>query len=126
MRLLKLEADLAIELLRPCTRVVRAPELASNNASPSRARTVAPRCHPPAEYRRSEVTRAKVVGCERLARQWHARGQGFNSPQLHPRSEALSAVDPPEPPASGQQIGSNLLVRVNGVTRTLICSVVHL
>src|SRR5829696_5212581 len=24
---------------------------------------------------------------------WHARGQGFKSPQLHPRSEALSALD---------------------------------
>jgi hypothetical protein len=24
-----------------------------------------------------------MLRCERLARQWHARGQGFKSPQLH-------------------------------------------
>ena len=46
--------------------------------------------------------------CERLARQWHARGQGFKSPQLHPRSEALSAVDRLRIARLGQQIGSNL------------------
>jgi hypothetical protein len=42
---------------------------------------------------------------------WHARGQGFKSPQLHPRSAALSAVDRPRTARLGQQIGSNLLVR---------------
>jgi hypothetical protein len=45
---------------------------------------------------------------EWLARQWHARGQGFKSPQLHPRSEALFAVDRPRIARLRQQIGSNL------------------
>jgi hypothetical protein len=49
-----------------------------------------------------------MLRCERLARQWHARGQGFKSPQLHPRSTALSAVDNPRIASLWQQIGSNL------------------
>ena len=57
-------------------------------------------CHPPAEQRGYEATRGCVLRCERLARQWHARGQGFKSPQLHPRSEALSAVDRPANPGA--------------------------
>ena len=44
---------------------------------------------------------------------WHARGQGFKSPQLHPRSEAHSAVDRPRIARLGQQIGSNLLCEAN-------------
>jgi hypothetical protein len=40
---------------------------------------------------------------------WHARGQGFKSPQLHPRSQALSGVDRPRIARLGQQIGSNRL-----------------
>jgi hypothetical protein len=47
---------------------------------------------------------AAAVGIPR----WHARGQGFKSPQLHPRSEAPSAVDRPRIARLGQQIGSNL------------------
>jgi hypothetical protein len=41
---------------------------------------------------------------------WHGMqgGQGFKSPQLHHRSEALSAVDRPRIARLGQQIGSNL------------------
>jgi hypothetical protein len=38
---------------------------------------------------------------------WHARGQGFKSPQLHPRSDGLFAVDRPWIARPGQQIGSN-------------------
>ena len=38
---------------------------------------------------------------------WHARGQGFKSPQLHPRSTALSAADRPRISALAQQIRSN-------------------
>jgi hypothetical protein len=33
------------------------------------------------------------MGWKWLARQWHARGQGFKSPQLHPRSDAQSGPD---------------------------------
>ena len=33
---------------------------------------------------------------------WHARGQGFKSPQLHPRSEGLSAGDRPRSRALAQ------------------------
>ena len=39
------------------------------------ASTVSLRCHPSAEQRRYGVPRGGTVGCERLARQWHARGQ---------------------------------------------------
>jgi hypothetical protein len=46
-----------------------------------------------------------VLGRDWLARQWHARGQGFKSPQLHPRSTALSAADRPRIARLGQQIG---------------------
>ena len=41
---------------------------------------------------------------EWLVSQWHARGQGFKSPQLHPRSAALSVADRPPIPAVAQQI----------------------
>jgi hypothetical protein len=46
---------------------------------------------------------------------WHARGQGFKSPQLHPRSAAQS--DPDRPPIArlGQQIGSNLFCKAHPV-----------
>jgi hypothetical protein len=54
-----------------------------------------------------DETNGCVLGCERLARRWHARGQGFKSPQLHPRSKALSAADRPPIPALAQQIRSN-------------------
>jgi hypothetical protein len=37
---------------------------------------------------------------------WHARGQGFKSPQLHPRSEAPSGSDHPRVAGLRQQIGS--------------------
>ena len=83
----------AITLLCPCPGVC-APQLASK---PPATRphnttrcTVSLRSHPPAEQRGYEVTRGKVVCCERLARQWHARGQGFKSPQLHQAQRIFS------------------------------------
>jgi hypothetical protein len=51
------------------------------------------------------------IGKLQQAPRWHARGQGFKSPQLHPRSEALFGFDRPRIARLGQQIGSNLLVR---------------
>jgi hypothetical protein len=39
---------------------------------------------------------------------WHARGQGFKSPQLHHRSTASSCFDRFRIARLGQQIGSNL------------------
>jgi len=39
---------------------------------------------------------------------WHARGQGFKSPQLHPRSAATPCLGHPRISRLGQQIGSNL------------------
>ena len=53
-------------------------------------------------------TRGAARRCEPPAHRWHARGQGFKSPQLHPRSQALSAVDRLRIARLGQQIGSNL------------------
>jgi hypothetical protein len=38
---------------------------------------------------------------------WHARGQGFKSPQLHPRSKARSGPCRLQIPTLWQQIGSN-------------------
>jgi hypothetical protein len=38
---------------------------------------------------------------------WHARGQGFKSPQLHPSSTAISRLDCRLSFRLGQQIGSN-------------------
>ena len=100
----------AITLLCPCPGVC-APQLASKPPAtrPHNATrcTVSRRSHPPAEQRGYEVTRGKVVCCERLARQWHARGQGFKSPQLHPRSEARSSLGRTRIARPGQQIGSN-------------------
>jgi hypothetical protein len=80
------EAGPAITLLCPCPGVC-ASQLASKPPA-TRPRnttrcTVSRRSHPPAEQRGHEVTRGKVMGCERLAHRWHARGQGFKSPQLH-------------------------------------------
>jgi len=96
----------AITLLCPCPGVC-APQLASKPPAtrPHNATrcTVSRRSHPPAEQRGYEVTRGKVVCCERLARQWHARGQGFKSPQLHPRSEADRASAVPGSPAPGSR-----------------------
>jgi hypothetical protein len=48
---------------------------------------------------------------------WHARGQGFKSPQLHPRSEAPCGLDRPRFARLGQQIGSNLLSKADPVVR---------
>jgi len=49
-----------------------------------------------------------VDGAERDRRaRWHARSQGFESPQLHTRSAALSGPDRSRFPPLGQQIGSN-------------------
>jgi hypothetical protein len=44
----------------------------------------------------------------RACRIWHARGQGFKSPQLHPRSAALSGSGLPRFSRLGQQTGSNM------------------
>ena len=52
--------------------------------------------------------RLPAAAFTKACRPWHARGQGFKSPQLHPRSEALSAVDRLRIARLGQQIGSNL------------------
>jgi hypothetical protein len=46
----------------------------------------------------ARLRRARPVGVSR----WHARGQGFKSPQLHPRSAALSAIDRPPIPTLAQ------------------------
>jgi hypothetical protein len=46
-----------------------------------------------------------VMGLQ--VRIWHARGQGFKSPQLHPRSTAQSGLGRPRIVRSRQQIGSN-------------------
>jgi hypothetical protein len=51
---------------------------------------------------------------------WHARGQGFKSPQLHPRSTALSAVDRSRIACLGQQIGSNLLWKAGPASGTAV------
>jgi hypothetical protein len=64
-----------------------------------------------------------------LTRQWHARGQGFKSPQLHHRSTALSALDRPRIGALAQQIRSNRQCVADGsskaaVTRATIAGVV--
>ena len=48
---------------------------------------------------------------------WHARGQGFKSPQLHPRSKALSALNRHRIARLGQQIGSNLFCEADLVVR---------
>jgi hypothetical protein len=65
------------------------------------------RRHPRADKPLRKVTSGYALGRERRARQWHARGQGFKSPQLHPRSTALPAVDRSQIARPGQQIGSN-------------------
>ena len=120
MRSFEAGAGPAITLLCPCPGVC-APQLASKPPAtrPHNAtrRTVSRRSHPPAEQRGYEVTRGKVVCRERLARQWHARGQGFKSPQLHPRSEALSPLDRPRIARLGQQIGSNLFSKADPIVR---------
>jgi hypothetical protein len=65
----------------------------------------------PVGLRERGGTDSEAQGHEGAARAWHARGQGFKSPQLHPRSEALFGFDRPRIAGLGQQIGSNLLVR---------------
>ena len=69
-------------------------------------------CSGPDQRRR--LGAAAIVGACRI---WHARGQGFKSPQLHPRLEALPAVDRPRIARLGQQIGSNLLSKADPVVR---------
>jgi hypothetical protein len=48
-----------------------------------------------------------VVGAVAGIPRWHARGQGFKSPQLHPRSKARSGPCRLQIPTLWQQIGSN-------------------
>jgi hypothetical protein len=60
---------------------------------------------------------------------WHARGQGFKSPQLHPRSDALSAVDRPRIGALRSSYAATASARpmrssMAAVTRTTIAGVV--
>jgi hypothetical protein len=42
----------------------------------------------PVDLRECGGTDSEAQGFEVAARAWHARGQGFKSPQLHPRSAA--------------------------------------
>jgi hypothetical protein len=65
-----------------------------------------PRTSPPGLVE-CPATQGFVVGVVVGIPRWHARGQGFKSPQLHPRSEALSAVDRPRIPAFAQQTCRN-------------------
>ena len=44
-----------------------------------------------------------MLRCERLARQWHARGQGFKSPQLHHNYQGKRSARQPQPAAVPQQ-----------------------
>jgi hypothetical protein len=65
----------------------------------------------------------------RACRIWHARGQGFKSPQLHSRSEGLSGLDRPRIARPRQQIGSNRRragrsVAHQSVTPAMLASVV--
>ena len=62
-------------------------------------------------------TDGEAQECEGAARPWHARGQGFKSPQLHPRSVALSVVDRQRNPALAQQIRSNRQCAANAVVQ---------
>ena len=69
--------------------------------------TASLRRHQSADQRQQQGTYGYVLRHEPLARQWHARGQGFKSPQLHPRSEAMFGVDRPQIGRLRQQMGSN-------------------
>src|SRR5215217_1566627 len=113
----------AITLLCPCPSVC-APQLASKPPATRPCNTtrcaVSFRSHPPAEQRGYEVTRGKVVCCERPARQWHARGQGFKSPQLHQAQRISSAPAQGRLSADCQQItpcGRNNALRAAGIRR---------
>jgi hypothetical protein len=79
---------------------------------------MSPQRHPLAGQRRCVGTRGGVVGWKWLARQWHARGQGFKSPQLHPSSEALSASTGPESPASRSRYAATAVARPIQVSPT--------
>ena len=57
----------------------------------------------PLSGRPERATGGYALRHEWLARQWHARGQGFKSPQLHPRSTAMFGPTVPESPASGSR-----------------------
>ena len=74
-------------------------------------------CEPPHASPLASVqgpaTRGFVVALWAGIPRWHARGQGFTSPQLHHRSATLSAVDCPRIPALAQQPRSNR-VRAGG------------
>ena len=63
------------------------------------------------------ATQGFVVVATHWVPGWHARGQGFKSPQLHPRSTALSAVDHPRIPALAQQIRSNRQCAADAVVK---------
>ena len=63
------------------------------------------------------VTQGFVVAAVVRIPGWHARGQWFKSPQLHPRSEALSGLDRPRIARLGQQIGSNLFSKADPIVR---------
>jgi hypothetical protein len=63
--------------------------------------------HSASHLRGRAGTRGTARRREPPARRWHARGQGSNSPQLHPRSEALVRLDRPRIGRLAPQIRSN-------------------
>jgi hypothetical protein len=70
-------------------------------------------CNMGAERHRCEGTRGCVLRCEQLARQWHARGQGFKSPQLHPRSGPDSPSAVPGSPARGSRSAATTVAQAD-------------
>ena len=61
------------------------------------------------------ATQGFVVGGMVGIPRWHARGQGFKSPQLHPRSTAQTGPDLLRITRLGQQIGSKLCCQADPV-----------
>jgi hypothetical protein len=73
--------------LIPCQRFAR------NCATRRLAMPHVPALGGASQLRDCEGTWCAAWRCEPPAHRWHARGQGFKSPQLHHRSGAFSAVD---------------------------------
>jgi hypothetical protein len=71
------------ERMMPSVRAQLASNLPATRPHITTASTVSLHCNLGAEQRLHEGMRGCVLRCEQLARQWHARGQGFKSPQLH-------------------------------------------
>jgi hypothetical protein len=85
----------------PCQKFAR--NYATRNLAPPHNAALDSALH----LRRCVGTKGGAWHCEPPAHQWHARGQGFKSPQLHRRSEAQSGLDRPRIARPRQQIGSN-------------------